>query len=126
MAMSTKPALLVVEDELLIRMDLADTLREAGFRVAEAGNADEAIEILSCRTDIRVVFTDIQMPGSMDGIALSHYVRDRYPPTLIVVCSGNVKPDATGLPTDVQFLAKPIHQDKLRAALTFIERQLSA
>jgi CheY-like chemotaxis protein len=117
---------LVVEDELLIRKDLAETLREAGFRVLEAGNADEALQLFESREDIQIIFTDIQMPGSMNGLQLSHHVRDRYPPTIIVVCSGNVKTEARALPRDTKFLAKPIYRDTLDSTLKVIERQPSA
>jgi len=82
-----KPTLLVVEDELFLRLDLVDLATDAGFETIEAGSAAEAIAILEARTDIRAVFTDIRMPGEMDGIALAHFVRDCWPPTVIVICS---------------------------------------
>src|SRR6476646_6789894 len=63
-----RPVVLIVEDEFLLRMNAVEMIKEAGFEVVEAGNADEAIAILENRLDIRVVFTDIQMPGSMDGL----------------------------------------------------------
>lgn len=71
---------LVVEDEVIIRMDISSALEAAGFRVLEAGNADEAITILHQSPDIQVLFTDIDMPGSMDGLKLAAAVRDRWPP----------------------------------------------
>ena len=74
---------LVVEDEALVRLDLAESLQAAGYKTVEAASADEAIAVLQSNSDIRVVFTDIQMPGAMDGLALSHYVRKRWPPTII-------------------------------------------
>jgi CheY-like chemotaxis protein len=70
---SERPVVLIVEDEFLIRMASAEAIRDAGFEVLEAANADEAIGILESRRDIRVVFTDIQMPGSMDGAKLAHF-----------------------------------------------------
>jgi CheY-like chemotaxis protein len=72
-------SVLVVEDEHLIRMDTASSLEAVGFIVYEAGNAAEAIRCLELHNEIRLIFTDVQMPGSMDGIALAHYVRDRWP-----------------------------------------------
>ncbi len=71
----TGPVILIVEDEFLLRMDSAELIENAGFEVIQAGNADEAIEILKARPDIHVVFTDIQMPGSMDGLKLARFVR---------------------------------------------------
>jgi len=65
----TRPVVLIVEDEFLIRTHAAEVIRDAGFEVAEATNADEAIVLLESRRDIRVVFTDIQLPGSMDGLS---------------------------------------------------------
>ena len=79
---------LVVEDEPLMLMDALDVVTEAGFQAIGAKNADEAIRILEGRADIRVVFTDVNMPGSMDGIKLAHAVRDRWPPIEIIVTSG--------------------------------------
>jgi two-component system, response regulator PdtaR len=74
------PAVLIVEDEPLVRLGAVQTIEDAGFEVIEAANADEAIEILEKRSDIRVVFTDVHMPGSMDGLKLAHAVRNRWPP----------------------------------------------
>ena len=84
-------SVLVVEDEQLIRMDTASSLEAVGFIVYEAGNAAEAIRCLELHNEIRLIFTDVQMPGSMDGIALAHYVRDRWPPVKIIVTSGYAK-----------------------------------
>ena len=82
------PAVLVVEDESLVRLGAVTIIEDAGFEVIEAASADEAIGILECRSDIRVVFTDIHMPGSMDGLKLAQAVRDRWPPIKIIVTSG--------------------------------------
>jgi CheY-like chemotaxis protein len=87
-SVQSKALVLVVEDELLIRMQAVSMIEEAGYDVVEASNADEAIAILEARTDIRIVFTDIEMPGSMDGLKLARYVRDRWPPIQLVVTSG--------------------------------------
>jgi CheY-like chemotaxis protein len=99
--------ILVVEDELLLRMDAADMVVAAGFTVIEAANADEAIEILETRSDIAVVFTDIQMPGTMDGLRLARAVRGRWPPIKIVATSGHLTVTETDLPEGGRFLPKP-------------------
>ena len=113
----TKIAVLVVEDEVLIRMDIADQLRERGFEVLEASTADEAIEILENNDAIRVLFTDIDMPGSMDGLKLSSAVRDRWPPIKIVVTSGHRLVDITDLPDGSVFYAKPYDHHVITAAM---------
>ena len=75
--LSTKPVVLIVEDEALLRMHAAAVLEEAGFDTVEASNADEAIATLEARRDIRIVLTDIEMPGSMDGLKLARCIRER-------------------------------------------------
>ena len=102
-----RPVVLVVEDEFLLRMDAADMIGAAGFEVIEASNADEAIEILETRPDITVVFTDIQMPGSMDGLKLARAVRGRWPPIKIIATSGRIYVPETDLPEGGRFLPKP-------------------
>ncbi len=112
-----RPVVLVVEDELLLRMDAADAIRADGFEVVEAANADDAIEILEARPDITVVFTDIQMPGSMDGLKLVRAVRGRWPPIKIVATSGLVDVGEKDLPEGGRFLPKPYHARQLAALL---------
>jgi CheY-like chemotaxis protein len=102
-----RPVVLIVEDEFLLRMDAVDMIKAAGFDVVEAANADEAIEILEARLDITVVFTDIQMPGSMDGLRLAQAVRGRWPPIKIVATSGRVHVRENDLPAGGRFLPKP-------------------
>jgi len=102
-----RPVILVVEDEFLLRMDAAEMIAAAGFAVVEAANADEAIEILETRSDIAVVFTDIQMPGTMDGLRLARAVRGRWPPIKIVATSGHLTVAETDLPEGGRFLPKP-------------------
>jgi DNA-binding response OmpR family regulator len=97
----------VVEDEALIRFTIADDLRDAGFEVFEAETADEAIAILMREKEIRLLFTDIDMPGSMDGLRLSAVVRDRWPPVRIIVTSGKQVPSPGLLPAGSQFMPKP-------------------
>jgi CheY-like chemotaxis protein len=107
LSVSRRPVVLIVEDEFLLRMDAADMIAGAGFEVIEAGNADQAIEILEARSDITVVFTDIQMPGSMDGLKLARAVRGRWPPIKIVATSGRLHVEEPDLPEGGRFLPKP-------------------
>jgi CheY-like chemotaxis protein len=108
---------LVVEDEALVRMGIVDHLMEEGFDVLEAGNADEAIGLLDSHANIRVLLTDIDMPGSMDGLKLAAAVRDRWPPVRIVVTSGHRSVQPTDLPSEARFFAKPYDPDEIAAAL---------
>jgi len=101
-------SVLVVEDEALLRMEAADMSEDAGLTVFEAGNADEAILILEHHPEICILFTDIHIPGSMDGIKLSHYARRRWPPLKIIVTSGQSHPGASDLPGGSVFLPKPV------------------
>src|ERR1700719_2199326 len=89
---------LIVEDDFLVRMNAVEMIGDAGFDVIEAGNADEAIAILEARPDIHVVFTDIQMPGSMDGLKLARFIKGRWPPVKIVATSGFVSVGEEDLP----------------------------
>jgi CheY-like chemotaxis protein len=108
---------LIVEDEFLIRMDAVDMVRTAGFGVVEAENADEAITILEDRPDITVVFTDIQMPGSMDGLKLAAAIRGRWPPIKIVATSGQLMMSEDDLPAGSRFLSKPYSAPQIVGAL---------
>jgi CheY-like chemotaxis protein len=111
---------LVVEDEFFIRLSTADEIRAAGYRVVEAVNANEAEQILRSGTKIDLVFSDVQMPGPMDGIALARLVRDRHPATRIVLTSAHPAPvcevDHDG------FFRKPYEFSKL---IETLERLLS-
>jgi len=112
-----RPVVLVVEDDFLIRMNAAQTIEEAGFIVVEAANSDEAIAILEVRLDITVVFTDIQMPGSMDGLKLAAAVRGRWPPIRIIATSGLVDVSKADLPNGGRFLPKPYSSAQIIGAL---------
>jgi CheY-like chemotaxis protein len=105
-SVAKRAVILIVEDELLIRLNAVEMIEEA-FEVVEAASADEAIAILEGRLDIAVVFTDIQMPGSMDGMKLAAAVRHRWPPIKIVATSGQVKLGPGDLPEGGRFLPKP-------------------
>src|SRR5580698_8497257 len=110
-----RPVVLIVEDELLIRLDAIEMIEAAGFDTLEAGNAGEAIAILEARPDIHVVFTDIQMPGSMDGLKLARFVRGRWPPIKIVATSGFVIVRKDDLPEGSRFLPKPHRPEQVVA-----------
>ena len=112
-----KTTVLVVEDEPLIRILAVEFIEEAGFEVVEAENADEAVQILESRPDIRIVFTDIDMPGSMDGIKLAAAVRDRWPPIEIIVVSGHKRHVDIALPERAVFFPKPYDIDRVTATL---------
>ena len=119
---SKRPVVLIVEDDLLLRIDATSMIEAVGFDVVEAASADDAIKILEVRRDITVVFTDIQMPGSMDGLKLARAVRGRWPPIKIVATSGLVDVGEKDLPEGGRFLAKP-YQSK---ELTDVLRELMA
>jgi two-component system, response regulator PdtaR len=98
---------LVVEDEPLLRMMAIEVVEEAGFVALEAGNADEAVALLESRSDISLLFTDINMPGSMDGLKLAHAVRRRWAPIKILLVSGQVRLQPSQLPSSSRFVTKP-------------------
>ncbi|MBO1906148.1 response regulator [Microvirga sp. 3-52] len=102
-----RPVVLLVEDEPFVRMATADALEDAGFEVIETANAHAAQEALLRRTDIRVLFTDVRMPGSMNGLELASLVRSRWPHISVVITSGHLEPDDGMLPREVVFIAKP-------------------
>ncbi|AWN44053.1 response regulator [Methylobacterium durans] len=106
-------AILVVEDEVMVRMIATDILADEGFRVIEARDAEEALTLLEARTDVRVVFTDCNMPGEIDGVGLAHLVHQRWPEIGIIVTSGRVRPAPGDLPKDARFLAKPYRRSTL-------------
>jgi two-component system, response regulator PdtaR len=104
----TPPVVLVVEDEPLVRMTAADELDEAGFLVLEAKNADEAIAVLEAHSDeVQVLFTDVDMPGSMNGMALAEQVYQRWPHVLLLISSGYARPHPDEIPDHGHFLPKP-------------------
>ena len=115
--MITLLRVLVVEDETFIRMDVAEMLREAGFDVLEAANADEALQMLERHSDIRLVFTDIDLPGSMNGLKLAAAVRDRWPPVKIIATSGHFKIRDGDLPGDARFIPKPYQPAQIIGAI---------
>lgn len=99
---------LIVEDEMLLRMRAVNMVEDAGFTPVEAVDADEAVAILESRSDIALLFTDIQMPGSMDGLKLAHAVRERWPLIKIILVSGQLKLANIDIPADSRFFGKPL------------------
>jgi two-component system, response regulator PdtaR len=116
------PVVLVVEDDELVRALAVETVEEAGFLALQAANADEALLILDTRAEIALVFTDIDMPGSMDGLKLAHAVRDRWPPIKIVIVSGKAHPLDADLPSNSRFFAKPYTVSKMVSDLQIFLR----
>jgi CheY-like chemotaxis protein len=112
-----RPVVLLVEDEFLVRMGTRAAVETAGFDVLEASDADEAIAILAVCDDVSLIFTDIHMPGSMDGLKLVHFVRDRWPPVKIVATSGRVRITDSDLPEGGRFLPKPYSAGEITATL---------
>ncbi len=105
---ATARAVLVVEDEFLLRMQAVDMVEDAGYTSIEAVDADEAFAILESRSDIALLFTDIQMPGSMDGLRLAHVVHKRWPPIKIILVSGQLRPSGSDIPRLSRFFGKPL------------------
>ena len=106
-------SVLVVEDESLVRLVAFEAIEAAGFKAYAAANADDAIGILERQRNIRLVFTDINMPGSMDGIRLAHCVRDRWPQVQFIVTSGQLKPGEAELPRGSVFVSKPYSPEQV-------------
>src|ERR1700688_4292628 len=108
-----EPLILVVEDQEILRLYAADLLEEHGFRVVEAQNAAAALKVLETRNDVRLLFTDIQMPGALDGMDLAREVHQRWPRVLLVITSGQKKPSEAEIPDHGRFVAKPYRAAEL-------------
>jgi len=115
-----RKAVLVVEDEPLLRMMAMDMVEDGGFEPVEARDADEAIALLEARTDITIVFTDVDMPGSMDGLKLAAAIRDRWPPIEIVITSGHFRLDDSAIPARTVFFPKPYDHQEVVATLRWM------
>jgi two-component sensor histidine kinase/ActR/RegA family two-component response regulator len=113
----SKASVLVVEDEMMLRMRAVDIVEDAGFTPIEAVNADDALAILESRSDIDLLFTDIQMPGSMNGLKLAHAVHERWPAIKIILVSGQVTPTEAEKPVNSRFFGKPLEVKKMIAEM---------
>lgn len=118
-----RDVVLVVEDDAILRLNAVGIVEDAGFVALEATNADEAILVLASRNDIRIVFTDIEMPGSMDGIKLAIAIRDRWPPIKLIVTSGKFSIRDGDLPKGGLYFPKPYSPDTIARALHTLARQ---
>lgn len=107
--------ILVVEDEALVRMDAADFFRQSGFDVIEAASADEALSTVRGRPHLCALFTDVEMPGNLNGLMLAHKIRQCFPQIVIVISSGKTLPDENALPSGARFLAKPYTAHDLKS-----------
>lgn len=115
--MTGKTVILVVEDEPVLLMAASDLVENAGFEVVEAANAAQAVRILESRFDVRIVFSDIDMPSGIDGVKLAEIIRDRWPPIEIILVSGHRAPLAAELPARAVFFPKPYVERDIVAAL---------
>jgi CheY-like chemotaxis protein len=107
------PNVLIVEDEMVLRMRAVDIVEDAGFVAVEAVNADQALAILESRSDISLMLSDIQMPGSMDGLKLAHAVHERWPQIKIILVSGHVQVSDTDKPAESRFFGKPLGSEHM-------------
>lgn len=121
----SRAAVLIVEDDALLRISSVDIVEDAGFSALEASNADEAIAILEARNDVVLLVTDIQMPGSMDGLKLARAVSNRWPPIKILIVSGRIQVSDDDLPPNSRFLGKPFGSDELMLEVRGLMRGLS-
>lgn len=108
-----QPVILVVEDEELIRLVAADILEDTGFSVLEAENAQAALNILEARPDVRLLFTDLHMPGALDGMELARLVHERWPNIRLLLTSGRTELCRAEIPDDGRFIAKPYWPEQL-------------
>lgn len=103
-----EPIALVVDDEPLILMDTSDMIADEGYSVVEASTADEAYEFLDRHSSLQLLFTDVQMPGNLDGFGLARKVQARWPHICVIVASGMAKPQPGDLPSNAHFVSKPV------------------
>lgn len=115
-----KAVVLVVENSAIIRMGAVELVKSAGYEALEARDSDEAILILEQRQDIDLVFTDVQMPGTMDGIKLAHFIRNRWPPVKLMVASGNAILEESSLPQGSKFFPKPYDEHTIIEAMAIM------
>ena len=118
---SSIPAVvLIVEDEMMLRMRAVDMVEDAGYTPLEALDAAEAVAILESRSDVALMCTDIQMPGQMDGVGLAHAVHERWPAIRIIVVSGQSNLPNLDLPPRSRFFGKPLNAGELIAEMRYM------
>jgi CheY-like chemotaxis protein len=121
-----KQTVLVVEDEAFIRLDAVEVLEDAGYEAIEARTADEALAVLQIRHDIDLVWTDVNMPGSINGLELSKWIAIERPGIGVVITSGMVRPAASSLPPNTLFFDKPYSFEQILGAFEFLTAPIFA
>jgi two-component system, response regulator PdtaR len=126
--MSGQPSsvILMVEDEELLRACAAGELEDAGYKVVEAASADEALDVMKTRPDVRVLFTDVQMPGRLDGMDLARKIHERWPNVLLLITSGGRQPGQDDMPDHGHFLAKPYRVQEVVKEIKALAREAAA
>jgi DNA-binding NtrC family response regulator len=121
--LESSSVVLIVEDEEILRIFAAWQLEEAGFEVVQAANADEALQAMNSRPDVRVLFTDVQMPGQLDGMDLARKVHEQWPKVLVLITSGNSRPAKADIPNQGHFLAKPYRSEDVISEIAALARE---
>ena len=120
-SMPARAVVLIVEDEPLVRMMVIELFEDEGFEVLEAADADQALAIFRERRDVALLFTDVEMPGSLDGYALARWAEANRPTVRTVIVSGRAMPRAGDLPEGATFVGKPYdHDDVMRRIQTLM------
>lgn len=119
----TSSLVLVVEDDALLRLDAADQLEDAGFAVVQAANAAQALQVMKSRPDVRVLFTDVEMPGPLDGMELARKVHEQWPNVRLLITSGNKRPAKAGIADHGRFLAKPYRTQDVIKEIAALARE---
>ena len=115
MTSEQKPVVLLVENEAVIRMETALAIEDAGYAVLAVGNADEAMAVLNAPNDIRAVFTEIRLPGRLNGLDLGRAIAERWPPMRVIVTSGDRRREH--IPADWRYIQKPYCGSEIVSAL---------
>jgi DNA-binding NtrC family response regulator len=121
--LESSSVVLIVEDEEILRIFAAWQLEEAGFEVVQAANADEALQAMNSRPDVRVLFTDVQMPGQLDGMDLARKIHEQWPKVLVLITSGNSRPAKADIPNQGHFLAKPYRSEDVISEIAALARE---
>jgi DNA-binding NtrC family response regulator len=121
--LESSSVVLIVEDEEILRIFAAWQLEEAGFEVVQAANADEALQAMNSRPDVRVLFTDVQMPGQLDGMDLARKIHEQWPKVLVLITSGDSRPAKADIPNQGHFLAKPYRSEDVISEIAALARE---